>query len=478
MKRSIALLSAVFVLISVSCVNRTHDQRFESLDNFLSLQAEYYSFNGNILVAEKGKTVYQKSFGFADYDNKIPLNDSTIFELASVSKQFTAMGILMLEEKGKLGLNDSLRKFFPELPYANITLHQMLTHTSGLPDYMDLLTEKWDHQNVAHNSDVIALMAQEKPVVHFQPGEKWEYSNTAYVLLASIIEQVSGLTFRGYVHENIFAPLGMNRTRVYNTRRSGEIIDNYAYGHVWSDSLSRYIIPDSLPHYGFLYFLDGIQGDGIINSTTGDLLKWNRFLADNASKPGTPAGKLVQPYERCDTALSTMDSRWNGTSILRYGYGMFTGENEFGGFFYHSGGWPGYLTDIFHDKTNDIDIIALSNNQSLPSPVRGAIQKIMLNRPVELPEKYTATTLDSAALDVFTGTYSLLNQEYKIIREGNNLYIINPVTKRRTKLSPESDHKLFNPNSNLQFEISQADGGQSKFYQIVYGSRFEMQKIK
>lgn len=188
-----------------------------------------------------------------------------------MSKQFTAIGILLLEKQGKLGLRDTLRKFFPELPYKNISLHQMLTHTSGLPEYEYAMKSKWDQKTIAFNKDLINFLSREKLPVNFKPGTRWEYCNTGYALLASIIEKVSGLSYANFMAQYVFARLGMNHTRVYNTRRSGERIENYAYGFVWSDSLKRYILPDSLRDYNFVYYLDGIQGDGTINSTTREL---------------------------------------------------------------------------------------------------------------------------------------------------------------------------------------------------------------
>jgi CubicO group peptidase (beta-lactamase class C family) len=179
---------------------RPPDKRPDTIAAFLKSQAEHFNFNGTVLVAEGGKVIYQGSFGLADYYAGRPLNDSSLFELASVSKQFTATGILLLRERGRLSLTDSLRMFFPELPYSGITLHHLLTHTSGLPDYESLMESRWNRSRIAHNNDVIALMASEKPPVHFAPGTRWEYSNMGYLLLASIIEKVSGKSFAAFMN--------------------------------------------------------------------------------------------------------------------------------------------------------------------------------------------------------------------------------------------------------------------------------------
>src|SRR5476651_1007307 len=121
------------------------------------MQAEFVNgFIGNVLVAKDNTIIYQKSFGQRNLDSALLLDNHSVFELASTSKQFTAMGILLLEQKGKLKLNDTLRKFFPELPYYRVTIYQMLTHTSGLPDYMSEMKNKWDHHRIAFNKDMIA----------------------------------------------------------------------------------------------------------------------------------------------------------------------------------------------------------------------------------------------------------------------------------------------------------------------------------
>jgi len=129
-------------------------------------------FNGNVLVVDGGKTILHKSYGYSNFEKKIPLNDNSLFELASCSKQFTAMAIMILAEEGKLNYSDSLQRFIPELPYHGITIESLLTHTSGLPDYMGLLAEHWDDSKVAFNQDIVESFKTYKPDVRFQPNDK------------------------------------------------------------------------------------------------------------------------------------------------------------------------------------------------------------------------------------------------------------------------------------------------------------------
>lgn len=273
------------LILAFSCFcSQAFAQHTESqLDSLFNKLYTEGKFNGNVLVAEKGQVLYQRSFGMASLDQKRPLNKESIFELASVSKQFTAMGIMILKKKGALSYEDSLRKFFPELPYEQITIRHLLNHTSGLPDYMELFEEYWDSSKIATNRDMIGLLAQYKPKILFNPGEKYEYSNTGYALLASIIEKASGKSYGKFLDEAIFKPLKMSNTLVLSRRFDNKVPENYAYGYVKQKTDNTFILPDEHPDYeAFVKALDGIQGDGTVNSTTGDLFLWDRALHDHA----------------------------------------------------------------------------------------------------------------------------------------------------------------------------------------------------
>jgi len=457
----------LLLLMLFACNTDKLDSKVDLIDKFMQGQADFFSFNGNILIAEKGKVIYQKSFGLSDFAKKQPLNDSTIFELASVSKQFTAMGILLLEKGGKLSLSDSVRKFFPELPYSNITLHHMLTHTSGLPEYEPLFQNKWDHSKIAFNKDVIFLLANEKPSILFKPGQHYRYSNTAYVLLASVIEKVSGMSFKNFMAKNVFEPLAMNHSRIYNTRRSGELITNYAYGYVWSDSLNKYVLPDSITALNFVYYLDGIQGDGITNSTTTDLLKWDRAIVSKKLL-GEGTEKMVSPQVLADSSVNAY-----------YGYGIGIRKDEFGRYIAHSGGWPGYSTHLRRYLEADKTIIVLSNNGAPSDLISVAIANTAFGENVEMPYVHKPIETDTSTLDLFTGGFMINGSEFNISRSNDSLFQIFKSGFRR-HLIPESTTKVFydNPKLDIQFEIVEQPEGASKYYRIQYGVRQELKKIK
>jgi len=461
-------LLPVFLLFLFACNQKKETNPVvKQLDEFLTGQQKYYRFNGNVLVAENGEIVLQKSYGYANFDNQRMLNDTSVFELASVSKQFTAMGILLLKDKGKLKLTDSLRQYFPELPYSNITIWHMLTHTSGLPDYFWAMIEKWDRTKIAFNNDLLAFLAKEKLPVQFEPGKKWEYSNTAYAILASIIEKVSGQTFSEFLSQYIFQPLGMKHTRIYNTRRSlKDTIANYAYGFQYNDSLKKYFMPDSVADTKFVIYMDGIQGDGTVNSTTGDLLKWDRAVKNHTLLKEETQNEMLKGQSLSDTVTKTY-----------YGYGVGISKNDFGNIISHSGGWPGYITFLGRNADKDLTFIILSNNSS-PSPaISTSLQNIMAGKPVIAAYEHKEIMLDSTVLNVFTGKYKALN-DIAIERKGAKLFRVLP-NGSSVELKPESATKFFygdGSDRQIEFEMD-ATKKITKAWFISLGIKTEMKKL-
>ena len=195
--------------------------RIQKIDSILNSLYSKEKINGNFLIAEKGKIIYSHSFGLANETTKDKLNENSIFELASCSKQFTAMAIMILKEKGKLSLDDKIIKYIPELSdYNGVTIRNLLNHTGGLPDYMELMDSLFDKSKIANNKDIIQIFSKYQPKILFEPNTKYEYSNTGYALLASIIEKASGLTYADYLSKTIFKPLKMKNTFVYTRRLS------------------------------------------------------------------------------------------------------------------------------------------------------------------------------------------------------------------------------------------------------------------
>ncbi|MCL4637714.1 MAG: serine hydrolase [Olivibacter sp.] len=362
------ILSTLIILLTQASV--FGQPKKEKIDSLFTHLYRAKKFSGNVLIAEKDSIIYIKSFGYANESTKEDLNANTAFELASCTKPFTAMAIMILNDRGKLGLDDKISKYIPALyRYGSVTIRNLLNHTGGLPDYIPLMDTTWDKTKIATNKDVIAALERYHPKELFTPNTKEEYSNTGYVLLASIIEEVSGQSYAKFLNDAIFKPLHMSRTFVYHRRYSGETIDNYALGYLFLKG--DYILPDNYDRTNFVFWLDGVEGDGTVNSTTTDLYKWVKALNNR---------QLVS-MERM--ALIDGNGVLNDSSLTKHSYGAWRilETEPFGKIARHSGGWPGYLAYIERDIDADKTIIILQNHYNGVMP-KQAVQNILYGMPI------------------------------------------------------------------------------------------------
>jgi len=316
------------------------------LTNLLSQEKD---FNGVVLYAENGKTKFLKPFGYRNYNAGQPLKTTDIFELASLSKQFTSMIIMMLQEEGKLQYNDPVEKYLV-IPYQGITIRHLLTHTSGLPDYQAIMDTHWDKQKVAGNKDILEYLNQYAPPKVFEPGTKYEYSNTGYVLLASIAEKASGKDFIDLCRSRIFLPLNMHSTDIRTLEKKASTV-NFALGHIYVKESERYVRADSFPSSDYTIWLGNRKGPGRISSTAEDLLKWDQALY---------SAKLIKA-ETLDQAFKP--GTLNDGSSIKYGFGWMIGTNVRGEkIIWHSGDNPGYKTRIMRYPATKQTLIVLCNN--------------------------------------------------------------------------------------------------------------------
>jgi CubicO group peptidase (beta-lactamase class C family) len=327
------------------------------IDSIAGLKFDVANFNGCLLVLKEKNIFYEKCFGYSDLELKTPLNEHTLFDLASISKQFTAMAIMLLKKQGKLTYDQKIQDFIPDFPYHNISIENLLTHTSGLPDYMYLFEKYWDKTTIAKNQDVLEYLKKYKPKVSFKPGKEFEYSNTGYVILSSIIEKVSGQTYAQYIAENIFRPLGMDHSKVYNTKYSeNEVVLNYAKGHTYDSKIRQYVPVSKVAELDFYRYLDGITGDGAVNSTISDLAKWDNSLREYKLLEKNDFNPAIQPLQL-------------GKELSEYGYGWELQTNDkYQKLMYHSGNWGGNINFILHFLEKDLTVIILSNNEYFNVP--------------------------------------------------------------------------------------------------------------
>jgi CubicO group peptidase (beta-lactamase class C family) len=323
----------------------------QKLDSLFSGLYKSGKFNGNILIAEKGKTIYQNSFGIGNEKRQEKLDFNSVFELMSVSKQFTAMGIVLLKEQGKLSYDDPISRYLPSLEkYSDITLRHLMNHTSGLRDYEELLDSLFDKSTIATNKDVVQILQNNNIKRLFEPNSTYQYSQTGYVLLASIIEVISKEKYADFMVRHIFKPLGMKHTFIHTHRLNPKRIKNYAFGYV-QDSLKKYVLPDALPEFKDVIFHDGVIGGRGIHSTLSDLLIWDRTLKNNRLISQKVFNEIYSPAILKNGKTSD------------YGFGMKIENlpsNEH--ILRHTGGSYGYATCFERHLKKDYTIIILQNH--------------------------------------------------------------------------------------------------------------------
>lgn len=322
------------------------------IDAFMQELHRTRAFNGNVLVAKHGKIIYENALGWADYLRKIPLNINSQFELASISKTMTGTAILMLIEQGKLSLDDDVKKFFPDFPYNGITIRLLLTHRSGLMNYVyftdDLYRkEKRDWRKGITNTQEMALIAQYKPHPFNKPDKRFLYNNSNFMVLGSIIEKVTGQSYADFMKAHIFEPAGMAHTAVYSKAAYDKIpVD--VVGH--DRGQWRYSVAQN--------FLDGPVGDKGIYSTVGDLYLFDRALRE---------GRLLK-QATMDSAYTPHDPMIRGHFSYGYGWRLFEAPGQ--KVIYHTGWWHGFRHIYLRDIKDDITIVLLTNLSN------GSLQKL------------------------------------------------------------------------------------------------------
>jgi len=319
---------------------KAHAQKLtHQLDSVFTHLHKRKGFNGTVLVTKYDRVMYTGAFGYSDFKSKDTLTTQTAFQLASVSKQFTAMAIMMLQEEGELEYDDSVQQYLPDFPYKGITIRQLLNHRSGLANYTYFSDKLWPDRNKAiTNKDVVELMRVHQPAPYYPPNTHFDYSNTGYMLLASIVEKASGDDFATYLQENIFEPLGMDHTFTYSTSVAtvtGKIADGHNGGR-------RKRTPD---------YLDTVLGDKGIYSTVEDLYKWDQAL-----------------YSEQLVSQETLKKAFTGSRTDKrakdedYGFGWRIKQVDNGDtVVFHGGLWHGYSTYLLRNPKDHSALIVLSN---------------------------------------------------------------------------------------------------------------------
>jgi len=310
----------------------------ERLDNYFKRRAKYNGFNGTVLYAVDGEIEYSKAFGYSNLRRKDSLKMESSFQLASVSKPITALATLVLIDQGKIALTDSIQTFFPEFPYKGITVQMLLSHRSGLPNYMYFADSLWTNTEVPiTNWDVLDLMIEHHPKRYYPPGVRYNYCNTNYALLALIVEDVSKMAFELFVKTRIFLPLKMYDSQIYNksvSPKNFNTVIGYASGRRIADNT----------------YLNGVVGDKGVYASALDLFKLDVALR---------SGKLIS-NELLNEAFEPQHKdlyQWDN-----YGLGWrIDASDPDNKIVYHTGWWKGFRSYFIRELGSKKTLIVLSN---------------------------------------------------------------------------------------------------------------------
>jgi len=347
------LFSLIFISF-ISCNQNASSltcSQANKYSEFISCMKSKGLSTGNILVYEKGEIVFQSSNGLRTIDPIDSLTLNSQFRLASVSKQFTSVAVMKLKLEGKLDYDQKVSSILNDFPHENITIKHLLQHTSGIADYIKIINQDYVPQNstkrdILGNDEILDIFYNSNPKLKFQPGEKYEYSNTGYLVLASIVEEVSKQHFREFLKENIFDPLNMNNTLLYSYKEGYDSdMPNRVFGYSLNEEKDGYELND-------YHIVNDVRGDGGIYSTINDLFKWNMALLDYKVVPK----KLLDEAWRVGTLNNGEDSG--------YGYGWFIGDSSKPKSVFHSGGWVGFVTYLYNEIDTKSGYVILTNDSS------------------------------------------------------------------------------------------------------------------
>jgi len=405
-----------------------------------------YSNSGSgasILISKKGKIIYQNQRGYANVEYNIPIKEHTSFAIGSITKQFTAAAILLLEERGQLNLDDSLSKHLTLLPksYEQISIHQLLSHSSGIRDYPRVPDIRQRLRANLTPHEIVEMM--ENVSLDFKPGSKVSYSNTGYLLLGLIIEKIAGQEYADFLAENIFDPLQMTNTLVGSYE---QVVTFRANGY--SEDENDELINATFHSSSF--------AAGAIISTPIDLNKWIIGIQNEKILSKRSLKKMFNNYQLSNGEKTNLGYGWELNQIA--------GENCFE----HSGFEPGYKANSVYFPEEELYVIVLQNNEyGSPTPTMINAAAICLGKP--FPNKKNAAKLNSANIQQLTGTYELASGDQRIIFQKEEQLYIKAPGGHSSVLFAKNESTLFYEEGFRQLHFKKNDEG--KVEKLLYKSR-------
>jgi CubicO group peptidase (beta-lactamase class C family) len=443
-------MKKIFVLVAVLFVVHFSFAQGDKLDTLISAYAKLYKFNGSALVAKNGVILLNKGYGYRNAENKVANNEQTIFQLGSITKQFTSAVILKLQEEKKLSVSDKLSKYFPGYPKGDsITIQQLLTHTSGIYNYTndgDFMTN--EITKPASREKMMALF-KDKPL-DFSPGTSWNYSNSGYSLLGYIIEAVTKKPYYQAVRKYIFTPLHMTHSGFDFThlkkkeKATGYFILNE------KDAKTAPIVDSSVSFSA-----------GAIYSTVGDLYLWHKALQKNSILSKTQQEKAYTPVKN------------------NYGYGWGIDSIEGKRRVSHGGGIHGFVTDISRVPEDDVCVILLSNVSDPLGDITKSIFAILYGKEYVLPKERIVMKLPQEKLKQYEGEYELNKDLHVVIKLKDGELVAAPTGQREEILYAEKEDFLFLQSQDIQLEFTRNEKKEiDGFILHQGGAKIPCKKIK
>ncbi len=375
---------------------------------------EKKQFMGAVLVARGNDVLLDQGYGFADVEWKVPDSPKAKFRLGSITKQFTAASIMLLQERGKLKVTDPVKNYLPDAPAAwdKITIFNLLTHTSGIPSFTGF-PDYHSFERVPITPKELVALFRDKPL-DFQPGEKWSYSNSGYALLGYLIEKISGETYAKFVEDDIFKPLGMKDSG-YDSNSA--IIPDRAQGYTRG--------PDGLANAGYINMTVPFSAGGLY-STTGDLLRWEQGLFGGRLLSPESLKQMTTPFKD-DYAFGLMVRTENGHKVID-----------------HGGGIEGFNTMLAYYPDDKLTVAVLGNlSGGAPQEIAKYLGTLALGGKVLLPSERQAVQIDPKIFDRYVGDYALSPKFIlKVSREGDR-FITQATGQEQVEIYPENDHEFF-----------------------------------
>jgi len=430
---------AIAVLLVGVCLAQDNSARMEQV---VQSYVANKQFMGSVLVAQDGKVVFSKGYGFANLEWDVPNSPTAKFRLGSVTKQFTAACILLLEERGKLKIDDPVKKYMPDAPAAwdKVTIFNLLTHTSGIPSFTGF-PDYASTEAIATTPEKLVARFRDKPL-EFQPGEKWNYSNSGYVLLGYLIEKISGQSYSQFVQDNIFTPLGMKDSG-YDSNSA--IIAHRAAGYAPSDK--------GLINAGYIDMSIPLSA-GALYSTTEDLLRWEQGLFGGKLLSVASLQKMTTPFKN-DYAFALAVRDANGRKVIE-----------------HGGGIEGFNTQLSYYPDDKLTIVVLANqNTGATGDIASKLAALVHGDQVVLAGERKEVAVSPAILQTYVGTYELApGFDIVMTVEGGQL-MTQATGQPKFPVFAESETKFFLKVVDAQLEFVKNDKGEVTHVILHQGGR-------